>query len=224
MTARLKSARMTNSTAGTTIDDHLADLEAALAELLGINLDQDYTGSVNLGGQGGEMDFALIASSAQLANFTGETVFNKSRTLTAAALNTVGCVCRMRISGSFSNMAALNGSDFYVVVKVGSTYIFRPSESWPTVIGDSNGRWSIDLELTTRSTGATGVVATSGVWVQAADQVGGQSAGNFYLTATLDLTGALEFKAYAYFDAADALRTCKINSWTIEILQASHTA
>jgi hypothetical protein len=50
MTARLKAARLTDSSAGNTIDDAIAALEASLAELLGVTLDQDYTGALSLGG------------------------------------------------------------------------------------------------------------------------------------------------------------------------------
>lgn len=226
MTARLKTARLSDSSAVNTIDNAMTALEASLAELLGINLDQDYTGSVNLGGQGGEMDFAVIASSAQLSNFSGETVFSKTRTLTAAALNTVGAVCRMHINGSYTDLKVGDLDNFLIVVKVGSTYIFASSRvaSHVQQYGDTNGRWEIELELTTRSTGASGVVQTGGRLCSGADIGGFGFSLNSQLTATLDLTSALQFKVYAWCTSADALKTAKMNGWTIEILQAANTA
>ena len=61
---RLRSARMTNATLGSAIDDNVGDLEKALCDLLGIPIDTDIAASLFTGSAAGLLSILLQNASA----------------------------------------------------------------------------------------------------------------------------------------------------------------
>lgn len=227
MTARLKSARLSNSSAVESIDDAVAALESSLAELMGLNLDQDYSGSV-LGASGNAYDFATVSDAATLSNFSTYTPFSLTRTIGAGALNTVGKVCRIRATGEFTSTTGA-ATNFLLRCRFGaSTPVFDSDRVASHNIGadiGGTGHWELDVELVTRSTGATGTVRPSGRLITMAPTDGPGISLNFYSAPiTLDLTATQLVVIAAFFTTGNAGRTAKMRSFNIEIGQAGATA
>jgi hypothetical protein len=130
-----------------------------------------------------------------------------------------GKTIRIKISGVYSTVV-VTGDTVTVKVKCGSTVIASKTTS-SLLTGATNLFWAGEIDITCRTTGATGTVQPSGsVWYQVTT-VGGiaeDELNNGAATATIDTTTSNALDVTVTHGAADASNSIKSLVATVEVL------
>lgn len=222
---QLKSARMTNSTLASAIDDNMNQLEADLADILGLPLDTDITAPV-----GANCDFSLVTPQADKNNSLAELVVC-SRQLAAGALNHLGQLLRVTAGGTWHNTSGSN-VNFTIAVKL-STDGTLTGDKGPillanpvtTATGISGAAWGVAATAATVTTGASGKLRgrQGTLGLGSSTSLFGPNAWNFDTTSA-DLSTALWVIVTVTMSAASPNAGLLADFFSIERIAASATA
>lgn len=145
-----------DSTGGVTAADHVVVTKNSTAAYLEGNIWNQYSTTTLTGSQ----------TNASLA---GSGV--GSRTIGAGRLNALGSGIRIYAAGYFSTDATPGTAEFRV--RIGSTTL-RTTGTFNLDASITNGFWRVVMEITCRTTGATGTLGGMFVWEHAGSTVAGQ--------------------------------------------------
>jgi len=218
---QLKTARSSNATAVSSIDNVIGEVEQAVADILGVPVNTDITEAVG----GGRVKYAQITDSAAIANTVTETAFNKTYTIPANSL-AVGNVIKISAFGKYGQISNPN---LAFRVRVGGNAI---SQHPVTVAGvGTDIAWYVEALAIVRAIGVSGQIIAGPHFGMVASVLNGHPAelqdGAYLLTAstfTLDTTASKIADVTAQWGVANASNTVTMRGLTVEIIPASSTS
>jgi len=209
---QLKTARSSNATAVSSIDNVIGEVEQAVADILGVPVNTDITEVVT-----GRAKYAQIADSSAINATVTETAFDKSYTIPANIL-AVGNIIRIRASGIFT---AAGAASINLRVRIGANVVLLHAQAVST---QTNAPWVIEGSAVVRSIGAAGVLAV------------GAGFGAFFLlnmrgndsvvsSFTLDTTAGKVVDVTAQWPSfPGGTNTITMKTLTVELLPAASTS
>jgi hypothetical protein len=168
--------------------------------------------------------YALIVSSAAIANTGTPTFFNKSATITGdalTALNTVGAVLRVTASGDITTRASSPGRvGFGIYPNAGAlTFINTSAGDNAELAVNLTAQWHILSVSTVRTTGASATLALGGM-IALPGIAPVLNSGN---TETVDLTANVTIEVAWDWETADAANSATMTQLIIEIFRSGAT-
>ena len=210
---QLKTARLSNATAVSSIDNVIGELEQAVADILGVPVNTDITEAVG----GGRAKYAQITDSAAIANTTVETAFNKTYTIPANSL-AVGNVVKVRAFGKYSSNSL---SSLTLRIRLAGSWMFSVVNGAAQTGTDM--AWYAEAIGIIRAIGASGSIE-NGVGLGYTFATAFGAAGVGIPGFTFDTTVNKVIDLVAQWGVASAGNTITMLGLTVEIIPASSTS
>ena len=217
---QLKTARASNATAVSSIDNVIGEVEQAVADILGVPVNTDITEAVG----GGRVKYAQITDSAAIANTAVQTAFDRAYTIPA---NTLAVGNLIRIAG-FGKYDAVSAPNLELRIRIGGNQIAL----FPVTAGSTTGLpWYIEGSVIVRAIGAAGQIIV-GVQFGMAQANGTHPAGILeksylltgFTTYTIDTTAGKVVDVTATWGVASPSNTITMRGLTVELLPAASTS
>jgi hypothetical protein len=207
---QLKTARSSNATPVSSVDNVIGELESALADLLDVPLNTNLNEPVS----GGRAKYAQIADSNTVANTTTQTAFDKSYSIPANTL-AVGNIIRLHAWGV--NRLATGTCTLRVRIGGGQVMIV----SLPFAAIGVDVWWDFKAAFIVRSIGASGSIQPG----RPMETIyGAASLETPVGPVTVDTTIARVLDLTVEWSAANVGNTITMRGLVVEILPASSTS
>lgn len=216
---QLMTARATNATPVSSVDNVLGEAEQAIADILGVPVNTPITEVVT-----GRAKYAQVTDSAAIANTAVETAFNKTYSIPANSL-AVGNIIRVKAFGTYGAVSLPN---LTLRIRIGANNVSLHAITAGTNTGLP---WFVEVDVIVRAIGASGqiIVGPQNAISQAngTDPSGAQSKSYLltgFTTYTIDTTAAKTVDVTAQWGTASASNTITMRGLTVEIIPAASTS